>query len=92
SSKLAESKMLAEEIQRSILTALGNGFTRPKNLGIKKAPFYVLVGAHMPSVLIELAFIDNSEEGKSLADKGYRRAMAEGISDGVMNYLQRQKR
>lgn len=89
SSKLNESKMLADEIQGSILSSLGNGFTRPKNLGIKKAPFYVLVGAHMPSVLVELAFIDNSQEGKSLADKGYRKALAQGIAEGVSSYLKR---
>jgi N-acetylmuramoyl-L-alanine amidase len=89
SSKLGESKTLASDIQGAILSSLDNGFTRPKDLGVKKAPFYVLVGAHMPSVLVELAFIDNATEGKSLADKGYRRALAEGVAAGVLRYLQR---
>jgi N-acetylmuramoyl-L-alanine amidase len=89
SSKLGESKTLASDIQGAILSSLDNGFTRPKDLGVKKAPFYVLVGAHMPSVLVELAFIDNATEGKSLADKGYRRALAEGLAAGVLSYLRR---
>ena len=87
SSKLNESKQLAENIQLEILKTLDSNFTRPKDLGVKKAPFYVLVGAHMPSVLVEMGFIDNVQEGRSLAEKGFRRAIAEGIAKGLSNYL-----
>lgn len=87
SSKLNESKQLAENIQLEILRTLDSNFTRPKDLGVKKAPFYVLVGAHMPSVLVEMGFIDNVQEGRSLAEKGFRRAIAEGIAKGLSNYL-----
>jgi N-acetylmuramoyl-L-alanine amidase len=57
--------------------------------GVKKALFYVLVGARMPAVLVEASFITRAEEAEALATDGYRQALADGISDGIQRYLDR---
>ena len=54
-----------------------------RDLAVKSGPFYVLVGAHMPCVLIEVAFIDHAREGRMLGDTGFRDALAKGISSGI---------
>jgi N-acetylmuramoyl-L-alanine amidase len=60
---------------------------KAKSLGVKQAPFYVLVGAKMPSVLIECGFISNRQEAKKLNTNFYRQKIAEGIYKGLKSYI-----
>jgi N-acetylmuramoyl-L-alanine amidase len=57
-----------------------------KNMGVKQAPFYVLIGAEMPAILIELAFISNPEDARLLGDDTFIDAMAKRISGGISGY------
>lgn len=59
---------------------------RTKNRGVKAARFYVLKGAKMPSVLVEVGFISNRQEAKKLKDKSYRERVAKAIASGIINY------
>jgi N-acetylmuramoyl-L-alanine amidase len=54
---------------------------------VKKAPFYVLVGAHMPCILAELSFIDHEEEGNNLALDTYREDLAIALNKGISKYF-----
>jgi len=88
SAKLGESISLGHTIQESLLTSFLKSSEELKNLGVKKAPFFVLVGAHMPCVLVEMLFIDNPAEGKKLAERDFRARLAAGLYDGIVKYLQ----
>jgi N-acetylmuramoyl-L-alanine amidase len=57
------------------------------DLGVKQGPFYVLVGAHMPCVLVEVSFLTHPVEGRRLATDAYQAAVAEGLYAGVAAYL-----
>jgi N-acetylmuramoyl-L-alanine amidase len=83
SAHLKESAALAESIQNELNTLL-----RTENRGIKQAPFRVLVGATMPAILVETAFISNPEEAKRLASAEFRQSIAEAIGRAVASYLQ----
>jgi N-acetylmuramoyl-L-alanine amidase len=63
-----------------------------KDLGVKQAPFVVLVGASMPSVLVEVSFLTNRQEGRLLGTGSYRQRIAEALLDGVRRYLRTLKR
>lgn len=86
-SKIQESNELASKIQTSIIDLTTNSIHRMRDLGVKKAPFLVLLGAQMPSVLVETGFISNKEENKFLRDKKYRRILAKGIYQGIRSYM-----
>ena len=64
-----------------------SGYSDVKNLGVKQGPFYVLVGASMPSILVETAFLSNATEESRLKDPAYQNSAAEGIYEGVRNYI-----
>lgn len=81
--KRDESIKLAHYIQKSLITNLDERH----NLGVKQALFYVLFGARMPSVLVEVSFISNIEEEKLLSQDSYRMEVAKSISDGILNYF-----
>ena len=83
SAHLKESAALAESIQNEL-----NGLLHTENRGIKQAPFRVLVGATMPAILVETAFISNPEEAKKLATPEFRQSIAEAIGRAVASYLQ----
>ncbi|HDR14075.1 MAG TPA: N-acetylmuramoyl-L-alanine amidase [Desulfobacteraceae bacterium] len=85
--KIEESSRLAHSVHKGLVGHVGSKYKNVKNLGVKQAPFYVLIGAEMPAVLLELGFLTNGTEKKRLMDKGYRRILAEGISAGLKNYL-----
>ncbi|MBN8549262.1 MAG: N-acetylmuramoyl-L-alanine amidase [Deltaproteobacteria bacterium] len=85
--KLDDSIRLGATLQKSILTATRGRWKDVKDLGTRKAPFYVLVGAHMPCVLVEVLFIDHPEDGKKLSDRDFRRAVAAGMFEGILKYL-----
>lgn len=85
-SKVNESSKLARYVQSSLLDILFDNGDRPKDRGVKQAPFYVLVGAQMPSILVEMSFITNKEEARKLSDEKFQRTVAESIADGVRKY------
>lgn len=81
--KRDESIKLANYIQRSMVSSIKSSH----DLGVKQALFYVLFGAKMPSVLVEVAFISNPEEEKLLAQESYRMNIAEAIAEGIKVYF-----
>jgi N-acetylmuramoyl-L-alanine amidase len=85
--KLNDSAHLAEEVQKSLHKKIRGQHADVKNLGVKQGPFYVLVGATMPSILVETAFLSNSQEEARLKDPAYLELTAEGILDGVRGYI-----
>ncbi|UCF86152.1 MAG: N-acetylmuramoyl-L-alanine amidase, partial [Desulfobacteraceae bacterium] len=85
--KINESSRLAHEVQGGMFSQLKKKYKRAKNLGVKQAPFYVLIGAEMPAILVETGFLTNRMEGKRLLSKRYHESIAEGICDGVNNYI-----
>lgn len=87
SHKKQESVKFARNVQDAMVSTLKDKYRDTADLGIKQALFYVLVGAEMPSALVEVSFISNREEEKLLASKGYRDRIAEGIAEGVGDYI-----
>lgn len=87
-SKIDESSRLAQQVHNSILSeADKRGFSEIKNLGVKQAPFYVLIGAQMPAILIELAFISNEKDVDNLKSTTFIDMLTKEISDGVRAYI-----
>lgn len=84
--KRDDSVKLAGYIHNSMINNLKPSFSRNDN-GVKQALFYVLVGAQMPSCLLEISYISNPEEEKFLSDETYRMKVAMAISDGIENYF-----
>jgi N-acetylmuramoyl-L-alanine amidase len=87
SSKEEESIGLAERLHSRVLARLRARYPDVRNLGVKKGPFYVLVGAYMPCVLIETSFLTHPVEGKRLASEEYQADIAEGVYLGVRDFL-----
>ncbi|HDM10577.1 MAG TPA: N-acetylmuramoyl-L-alanine amidase [Desulfobacteraceae bacterium] len=85
--KIHESSRLAYDIQKGITSELSRRYSRIRSLGVKQAPFYVLIGAQMPSVLIETGFLTNSTERKRLLNHTYQARLAEGIAKGIKRYI-----
>ena len=73
-SKLNESRDFASSVQRALIRGLRPGNKTVRDLGVKQAPFMVLIGASMPSVLAEISFVTNREESRLLKTPAYRRA------------------
>jgi N-acetylmuramoyl-L-alanine amidase len=83
-----ESNALANTMQEALTEGLReNGYGGSKDLGAKGSLFYVLIGAHMPSILVEVGFITNPSEEKRLKTQAYQKALAEGIGRGIIGYL-----
>lgn len=85
--KKKESVRLARNVQDSMVNTLKSNYRSTADLGIKQALFYVLIGAEMPSALVEISFISNIEEEKLLSSRIYRDRIAEGIAKGVEDYI-----
>jgi N-acetylmuramoyl-L-alanine amidase len=85
--KIEESKELATEIQDSLTHRLQTVSQNQKNRGVKKAPFVVLIGANMPSVLSEISFISNPSDEKLLRKGDQRQRVADGLYHGIAAYL-----
>jgi N-acetylmuramoyl-L-alanine amidase len=87
-SKINESSRLAQQVNNSIFTAAKhNGYPDIKNLGVKQAPFYVLIGAEMPAILIEIAFISNEQDAKNLQDPKFLNMLTQEIAVGIRTYI-----
>jgi len=86
--KIDESKELAEDIQDSLAKRVEKSGKSIRNRGVRKAPFVVLIGADMPSILTEISFLSNPADEKLLKQPEQRQKMAEGLYQGVASYLQ----
>ena len=86
STKVNESAKLAESVQNNMISGLSNRYQNVKDLGVKRAPFVVLIGAQMPSVLTEIAFLSNPTEAKRLRTPQYISAVAQELVSGVSHY------
>ncbi|MBF0225520.1 MAG: N-acetylmuramoyl-L-alanine amidase [Desulfobacterales bacterium] len=85
--KIEESARLAHLVQNSIHENMKSKFKNINNKGVKQAPFYVLLGAQMPAVLIETSFISNSLECRRLASESYQDELCNGIFEGIKDYI-----
>ncbi len=85
-SKLDESRSFAALIQRAMAAQLSGANAELRNHGVKQAPFVVLIGASMPSVLVEISFITNTQEGRLLKTGAYRQRVAQALFDAVRGY------
>jgi len=85
--KLNDSAHLAAEVQKALHKKALTGYPTVKNLGVKQGPFYVLVGATMPSILVETAFVSNERDEQKLRDPAYQDLTAEGIAAGIKGYI-----
>jgi N-acetylmuramoyl-L-alanine amidase len=86
--KVDESRDLAVMVQTSLYESLGKTNRQLRNLGVKQAPFMVLIGATMPSVLAEIAFITNADEASRLKTEKYRQQIADALCAAVLRYQQ----
>ena len=86
--KIAESQTFAADIQSSIFTQAARGNVAAHDRGVKKAPFVVLIGAHMPSVLAEIGFLSNPKDESNLNKPEYRQKIAESLYKGIAQYSQ----
>ncbi|HXG56167.1 MAG TPA: N-acetylmuramoyl-L-alanine amidase, partial [Vicinamibacterales bacterium] len=86
--KLDESRDFAEIVQKSMVSRLSTRNKQLRDLGVKQAPFVVLIGAEMPSVLAEMAFVTHKQEGTLLKTGAYRQQIAESLLDAVLRYQQ----
>jgi N-acetylmuramoyl-L-alanine amidase len=84
--KLDESRDFATIVQRAMVQRLRSANREVRDLGVKQAPFVVLIGAGMPSVLAEISFLTNSREHKLLQTPAYRQRIAEALLGGVLRY------
>jgi N-acetylmuramoyl-L-alanine amidase len=86
--KIDESKELAEDIQDSLSKRVQKSSKTVKNRGVRKAPFVVLIGADMPSILTEISFLSNPADEQLLKKPEQRQKVAEGLYQGVASYLE----
>jgi N-acetylmuramoyl-L-alanine amidase len=84
--KIDESRDFASMVQKSLQERLRRTNPAARNLGVKQAPFMVLVGATMPSVLVEVSFLTNRNEATLLRSESHRRRLAEALFAGIMSY------
>jgi N-acetylmuramoyl-L-alanine amidase len=86
--KLEDSITLAHRLQGSMVGGMTKVMSDVKDLGVKKALFYVLVGARMPSVLVEMFFITNRGEGRAMSRENHQDAMVEALYEGIEKFGQ----
>jgi N-acetylmuramoyl-L-alanine amidase len=84
--KIDESKELAGDVEGSLYAGLEKGNDGLKDRGVKKAPFVVLIGANMPSILAEISFVTNPDDAEQLRAPEYRERVAESLFNGVARY------
>jgi N-acetylmuramoyl-L-alanine amidase len=85
--KISESSKLAHEVQNGMVNRMKRRYKVVKSLGVKQAPFYVLIGAEMPAILIETGFITNPTDRKRLLSTRYHQTLADGIVTGIDSYI-----
>ncbi len=85
--KTIDSNRLALDLQRNMLGVLNKSYSDVKDAGVREGPFWVLVGAEMPSVLIEVGFISNPKEARRLVSSRYQQKIALGMANGIERYF-----
>jgi N-acetylmuramoyl-L-alanine amidase len=85
--KIGESTRLANDVHQSLVQEMKNKYSNITDLGVKQAPFYVLLGARMPAILIETSFVSNKLECERLLDAAYQDALCDAIATGVQKYV-----
>ncbi len=85
--KINESSRLAAMVQDEMCTHLKKKYKHIRSKGVKQAPFYVLLGAQMPALLVETSFISNPRECKRLTDPAYQDRLCDGIIRGIRRYI-----
>jgi N-acetylmuramoyl-L-alanine amidase len=85
--KIDESHEFASDVESSLYSGLEEGNAGLKDRGVKKAPFVVLIGANMPSILAEISFLTNPDDARQLRDPAYRERIAESLYRGVSRYV-----
>jgi N-acetylmuramoyl-L-alanine amidase len=86
--KLEDSITLAHRLHGSMVNGMSRKMPDLRDLGVKKALFYVLVGARMPSVLVEMFFITNRAEARAMSQESYQEAAVEALFEGIQQYHQ----
>jgi len=84
--KIEESHELATDVQHSLYNGLASKHSTLRDRGVKKAPFVVLIGANMPSILAEISFVSNPTDAAKLETPEYREKIAESLYKGVAKY------
>ncbi|HTC74514.1 MAG TPA: N-acetylmuramoyl-L-alanine amidase [Edaphobacter sp.] len=84
--KIEESREFAGDVQQGLYGGLQRGNAGLKDRGVKKAPFVVLIGANMPSILAEISFVTNEKDARQLQEPEYRERVAESLYKGVAKY------
>ncbi len=90
--KIVQSNKLAIDVQRRIITNLRSKYKGVRDGGVRHAPFWVLVGASRPSILVEVGYISHPKERKRLFSPAYQKLIAKGIAEGVDIYLDNRKK
>lgn len=85
--KIEESQDFARQVQREVYTRVTKVSGAQRDRGIKKAPFVVLIGANMPSILAEISFLTNPRDERLLRRPDYREKIAEALYEGILGYL-----
>jgi N-acetylmuramoyl-L-alanine amidase len=85
--KIEESREFAADVQRSLHTGLSAKSPGLRDRGVKKAPFIVLIGANMPSILAEISFVSNPTDERKLGTGEYRQRIAESLYKGISKYV-----
>jgi N-acetylmuramoyl-L-alanine amidase len=85
--KIDESREFASDVQKSLHSGLAAKSSGVRDRGVKKAPFVVLIGANMPSILAEISFISNPGDEKRLRSADYRQRIAESLYHGISSYV-----
>ncbi len=86
--KINESSRLAHNVQNGMVGDVKKVYAGIRSLGVKQAPFYVLIGAEMPAVLVEVGFLSNRRERDRLVDKKYQESITDGIYAGIRSYIE----
>jgi N-acetylmuramoyl-L-alanine amidase len=84
--KIDESRDFADTVQKAMVRSLSTRNRELQDRGVKQAPFVVLIGAGMPSVLAEISFVSNKQEGLLLKTSAYRQQIAEALFDAIVKY------
>jgi len=84
--KINESSRLATEIQEGLVKGISKKYSNVRDLGVRQGPFYVLLGATMPSVLVETAFLSHPREEKRLKSSAYQKTAAKAIAAAIKDY------
>jgi N-acetylmuramoyl-L-alanine amidase len=85
--KIDESHEFAADVQQSLYSGLASKSPAIRDRGVKKAPFIVLIGANMPSILAEISFVSNPTDEKKLETAEYRQRIAESLYRGIAKYV-----